>query len=466
LTWGTVPDSGLAPLTAAVKPTSYQDNDPIRRPCLGKPAALTTNPGEEVCNRDGTLGLVLPIPPVDWVPANNAGRNPFPTVAGGSACGGAALGTAAFNVFKCALKTAPAAYTPAGCANGDTTFGGGCIAATDSATSSNTLCSASPLDNQIIGNYTVYDGRIYNTTLTDGAGGYTTFPIPSVKLTTGTKPVIQLPFTGEYGRIHSQTVLYNKANGSTFKGTTCQAQDATDQIGCLAQADPCSVGYAGDNGKTWGARNGGVASNNAALRINQIAPVTTTIQSGAYLLWRKIYLNSSGGFDNLLNTANGGNAAASAEYQLAQYEANTTNMLNLLTVTPGGFFGFGPTGPNGADTPFCEDYNEEMLGCAAGLHNQNACAYNDAGVPGTTTGLAPDASPVRATSLPPTSTRCACFSMQSSPSSMVSDDSPLSRGVSPSAFFANSRSLVSSQRGDPRSSDRIASGSSPGDLAL
>jgi cysteine-rich repeat protein len=38
----------------------------------------------------------------------------------------------------------------------------------------------------------------------------------------------------------------------------CQEADVADQIVCLTQADPCSVGYEGDGGKTWGKRQNGV----------------------------------------------------------------------------------------------------------------------------------------------------------------------------------------------------------------
>jgi hypothetical protein len=383
LTWGTVadgsvtnPNSGLVN-AAAVLPTSYQDNDPIRRPCLGLAGDIADNPGEEVCNRDGTLGLVLPVPPVDFVPKNFGGRDPFPGVA--NACGGNSAGTNTFDVFSCALTAGPAGRAAGGCPNGDTTFGGGCIAATG-LDNVNTLCYAAPTDNQVLGNYTTYDGRIYNLTLTNGTNGYTTFTIPSVPAsgvagTTG----LALAFAGHYGRIHSQTVIWDKTAGSTGlanKGSICVQQDATDQLGCLVQADPCSVSYAGDNAKSWGSRaTPVVGSNNAALRVNQIASSTGTIRSGAYLLWRKIYLNSSLGFDTV-NSLSGADAGVKAQLELAEFESNTTSITTLLSQY--GFFSFGPTAPNGTDAPFCEDYNEQML-CAAGS-NSNACNLN-AGIP-------------------------------------------------------------------------------------
>jgi hypothetical protein len=198
------------------------------------------------------------------------------------------------------------------------------------------------------------------------------FPITAVA------PTFTEPFTGHYGRIHSQTVIWDKTTGSTGladKGVACQIQDATDNLGCLVQADPCSISYAGDNARTWGTRvTPMVANNNTNLRLQEVQSTIATIQDGAYFGWRKIYLNSSGGFDNVATLA-AGDAAVSAELSLAQYESNSASILSLLTVTPGGFFGFGPTAPNGPDTPFCEDYNEQML-CAAGSNN-NACNNNN-----------------------------------------------------------------------------------------
>ncbi len=366
LTWGTVADSSLANpsdgLTnaAAVLPTSYQDNDPIRRPCLGLAGDITDNPGEEVCNRDGTLGLVLPIPPVDFVPA----ARQFPSPATNSVQGNS-LGTSAFNVFSCAMLAGNAGLAPGGCPNGDTTFGGGCIAAT--VDNSNTLVYAGPNDSQTLGNYTIYDGRIYNLTLTDGAGGYTNFNIPAVSKTFG------LAFAGDYGRIHQSTVLWDKTAGSTglrCEGHRLQRSGRDSPARPPGSGGPCSVAYAGDSAATWCEQNpslctsvGGTDAKQdpVRMRIAQIQATKTTIRNGAYFLWRKIYLNSSLGFDNL------GSVVTSRRRRTPQCaararrvpESNTASISNILGLE--GFFTFGPTGPNGADTPLCEDFNEQML---------------------------------------------------------------------------------------------------------
>jgi hypothetical protein len=412
LTWGTVADSSVANpfdgLTnaAVALPASYQDNDPIRRPCLGLAGDITDNPGEEVCNRDGTLGVVLPISPLDVVPASLQFPNP-----GTNAVNGNSLGTSAFNVFACALIAGNAGLAPGGCPNGDTTFGSGCIAAT--VDNSNTNVYAGPNDSQTLGNYTVYDGRIYNLTYTNGGAGYENFKVPAVSATFG------YAFSGGYTRIHQSTVLWDTTASSTglaAKGVACNVGDANLQLGCLVQADPCSVSVSSDTAATWCDQDPGLctsapysgntlAQDPVRLRISQIQATTTTIRNGSYDLWRKIYLNDSLGFDRLSTiVATDGGASPVAQLELAEFESNTASISNLLTTYA--FFTFGNTAPNGANAPFCEDFNEQML-CDAGFNNNNACSYNttnvnfitplggDAGafspIPGTDSGLAPDA---------------------------------------------------------------------------
>jgi hypothetical protein len=339
--------------------------------------------------------LVLPVPPVDFITkAPNSQASAYPSVQ----CGGAIATTTAMSVPKCG----PRATTAQACPNGDFRFGGGCVAATSDGT--NTYCTARATDNSAVGTNVIYDARVYNLTLTNGTTGYSTFTITAVPVT--------LPFTGDFGRIHADTVLYDKLNAGTYHGTTCQQLDATEQLGCLAQANPCSVAYAGHGAANWGAHNlngsGMVPSNNQPLRVSQILPTTASVQTGVYPLWRKIYFNSSPGFDYVaaLATDGGPGSTYAAEMGLANYEANTTSITGILSQFD--FFSLGANSPNGTDTPFCEDFNEEMLNCTGHGANQNACAYN-VGLPqfvpaaanaanfapiaATDSGLAPDANP-------------------------------------------------------------------------
>jgi hypothetical protein len=355
-TWGDHTDSS-APYGAAALPTSYQDNDPIRRPCIGKGTFSPSFPMEEVCNMDGNLGVVIPVPPVDFVGHNFPGRNAYPT----NVCGGAFQSISNFPVYKCG----PAGTKGNGCPDSDVLFGGGCQFPSDS--TGNTLCfNNKTSNNPQIHTNPVGDARIFNLFLTDGSTGYTTFSLPAVPTS--------LAFGGAFARIHAQVPLWDTANPAT-KGLPCQQGDATQQIGCLTQADPCSVGFAGEGAKTW---NPDAGSGIAGMRVNQIAGNMTTVQNGSYFLWRKIYLNSSFGFDTLPTSD------AGPELALAQFESNTSSITGILAQFD--FFGLGTNGPLGTDKPFCEDFNETML-CDAGFVNSNACANNNIAA------LAPDANP-------------------------------------------------------------------------
>jgi cysteine-rich repeat protein len=370
-TWGSNPDPSTANGVIA-QATSFQDNDPIRRPCVGRSTfvGVTSSPAEEVCNTDGTLGVVIPIPPVDWIPST------YPT--GG--IGGAAR--TAYNEQACdtwqtgdnmaAFECVVGKLTfSTQCANGDHTLAGNCWFPFNTAQNTS-LCETDPSFQAPV---TVAppsgDARIYNLFVTDGNLDYSMATITAAKTASYNG---SFPFGGAFARIHSQLPLWDTANAST-KGQICKNGDATDQIGCLVQADPCSVGYAGDNGKTWGQRvTPVVASGNDALRVANIYPTATTVQNGSYFLWRKVYYNSSAGFDQpgLSNTD---------WLAVGQYESNETTAVALAGGY--GFFAFGHSPNGGANKPFCEDFNEQLIGtrnptskCADGGANLNACAFN------------------------------------------------------------------------------------------
>jgi hypothetical protein len=233
-----------------------QDNDPIRRACLG---SKTNNPraaGEEVCNLDGQLGLVLPIPATDFIPAQNPGLVQYPT----NACTNSFVGGSAPAVFTCPLKSA--AKHSGECPNGDSLIGGLCVVPVD-ATGGSSQCVAtkatvSTLQNRSLG---TPDGRVYNlhmhdgTAANDGSVGY----VKQQVVTSG--GTVLLDFAANFGRIHQVETIF--ASGGT-PPVPCHSSLATDQIGCLVQADPCSIGFAGDGART--DNPGGVD----ALRVSQL----------------------------------------------------------------------------------------------------------------------------------------------------------------------------------------------------
>ena len=66
------------------------------------------------------------------------------------------------------------------------------------------------------------------------------------------------------GRIHEQETILGPPAAEP-----CQEGQATNQIGCLVQADPCSVGFAGDGARTLPGAD--------ALRISSVYPTPQTL---------------------------------------------------------------------------------------------------------------------------------------------------------------------------------------------
>jgi hypothetical protein len=254
-TWGDAPDPSQGALGADVLPTQFQDNDPIRNPCLGGGTNNPSRAGEEVCNIDGKLGVVLPIPDISWMPAS---LRPYPT----NSCNTFAIGKAP-TVFTCAIRGNGTKHSGE-CPNGDALFAAGCLLPIDSVNGTSqcvaTKATVAALQSRNLG---FPDGRIYNIHMRDGTTaepsiGYAQYPVP------GTSTL--LDFVGGYGRIHEVERL--EAYNNTFATHPCQEPETSDQIGCLMQADPCSVGFADDNATVWG----DPPPTTGAVRVNQLLP--------------------------------------------------------------------------------------------------------------------------------------------------------------------------------------------------
>ena len=360
-----------------VLPTDMQDNDPIRRPCQGNTTNNKNLPGEEVCNLDGALGLVLAVPASDFIgraPPTGLGQAQYPT----NKCNTFFFGNAP-NVFTCA----PANLFHSGeCPNGDALFGGICLIPADSQHAGHAQCVSSPVtvaSIQVLSNLGVAagnpgnpDGRAYNLHLynqgADGAVGYTEQVVQNV--VSGVSTPISRDFVGGMGRIHQ---VQSQLGASAFG---CQELDATDQIGCLVQADPCSIGYAGDGGKTWNQRPDGTitgvsttgASGTDSARMAQVYPTSTTVnllgELGEYVMARKLYFNSIEGFTAVSTSTD------TDELAIAEYESAYANTSALLAAD--GYFQV-EKGPLG-NSPFCEDFNEGTI--CGGTNAQNACVTN------------------------------------------------------------------------------------------
>jgi hypothetical protein len=166
--------------------------------------------------------------------------------------------------------------------------------------------------------------------------------------------------------------------------TICTQKAMSDQIACLVQASPCSLGIANsqavhDVALNLGGHAGalsGTPSTATPLKIGLFDPAPSCLQTGQYPLWHKLYLNTFGGFQNV-----GGQ-----ELALAQCEATGSIITPALTD-----FGMAPlpdAGPNAINggNPYCEDFDEKdvcgstpansvpgCLGAAAGSLPTTAC---------------------------------------------------------------------------------------------
>ena len=105
--------------------------------------------------------------------------------------------------------------------------------------------------------YTNMDGRAYNLMARDPSSG--------ALLATASGILDPRWGGGAFYRIHQTTAM---ANGSV----TCQEPDATQQIGCLVQASPCSIGYAGREALFAGNLNGSKAFNVRSPLSNASSP--------------------------------------------------------------------------------------------------------------------------------------------------------------------------------------------------
>jgi hypothetical protein len=440
-----------------LEPGSYQDNDPIRRKCASS-GNLANSHGvatEEVCGPDGTLGLVLPIPPTDFLQSPSRGGtladqypvqlcnsrdivsvvpqtlktshgvvvygngqcpngdDPLggtfcdipvfdPVVAGGSGPKTAECLTQGGNPSPIlqngstpvlpsyvANATAPAAMgscttnsqcTSNLCVIPGTAFGSpaasgfcGCATNADCGGTTATVCTTQTVtvgaNSETYGtcnaawnpsqNASAYlagsgDSRAYNEILWNAETG--------VQTDTFSRGIV-----GAYYRLHS-TLTMNSPNTTG----TCQQVDATLQIGCLVQASPCSLGYAGRTALTWdvpsGSPAGTLSVTTAGLKINEIAALDACIvgqDRGAgqghgfiYPFSRKLYLNSIIGFPNVT-----GDEATLFSFEAAGTSGGPPTMNTI--VANRGFL----TLPNDAVTnngkPYFEDFNEQAL-CGKG----------------------------------------------------------------------------------------------------
>jgi hypothetical protein len=337
----------------AVYRATMQDNDPIRRPC---------NANEDVCSHSGDLGLVLTMnDATEPAPRTNLDRY------NATICvRGRLTSVSAPDVFDAITQGKQICTRGLLCPNGDVCNNlGGCVAPASATGSVQCLASkltapsltissvAVPVSNPKIPS--IAEGREYNQHLfmqVGNAGAYQTNGY--------TTP---LPMTGAYYRIHTSHSL--EVVTAPAVPRTCQFADMTDQIGCLVEASPCSIGYAGR-----GAIAASTNPNSDAIKLNKQSPETACIQSSFFIypFARKLYVNSVVGFAAVTGQEL---QLAGCMTDLAQPNFNPPTPSGLVTtnIVTAGFLTIPSFLNNGL--PYCEDFNEEAL-CGLGP-NGNTC---------------------------------------------------------------------------------------------
>ncbi len=389
-------DANANPATISAGGSSdFQDLDPVRTACV-KGVDTTCqgfmNFGTSGGNNQGDHGMVLPILIPDSVVSVDS--DDYPQVTGGT-CSGAC---APFAAFKLNQASKYASFT---CPNGSAPLGGNLCYMPVTA-SGDPRCVATNLDKcaDVVGGKP--DGRRYNlVTMVLSSQVQKAFPAFS----TGTyqmsvdasNPVPRI-LNGSFYRIHSVVPGTNYAAGvGTETGTTgvCTVGDDTGQIGCLADSDPCSIGFAGreaDQGFPGTvAANGPTAQPLKGLAVNGTPPFTPgadpdlavkNLLSPAgttplYPMARRLWFATIYGFQNLQGH----------ELELAQCYGTSSIMSSAMTnngyiPAPAGVTCVDYPETSGTSTPAAnvQGSGSVALGGCGNSTNTDACTQTISGV--------------------------------------------------------------------------------------
>jgi ABC-type phosphate transport system substrate-binding protein len=264
--------------------SDYSDNDPIRVPCNAK---------DDVCNANGQLGLLLPVAQGDTSVVLDSDNYPTTACLPG-----------AFEL----QDTTFGANVP--CPGGPQ-FLGECFQPYRLDASNNqkydcfTTASASAF-----GTDSGTDGRVWNLPMKkdDGQGHLAAYVRDANRnLMINNFFRIHLAHAASYacGQFTTQAACvagtnctWNATASVCVGGPTCTKPSDTEQIGCLVNADPCSIGYAGREAVPSG------QTINQALLINGLPPTSANIAKlltapgTQYALSRRLYFASLVGFNN------------------------------------------------------------------------------------------------------------------------------------------------------------------------
>jgi hypothetical protein len=145
----------------------------------------------------------------------------------------------------------------------------------------------------------VRDSRVYNLLVVDGNGKYVRDSYVNPNLP-GLATIRQNRVVSAFYRLHTSQTTYL---GGFPTGINCKKLSSTEQIGCLVEANPCSIGFAG--------REAVDNILNMAFQVQGIKPTAANISnlvngSGGpvYPISRKLWLNALNGFGSVTGDQN------------------------------------------------------------------------------------------------------------------------------------------------------------------
>jgi cysteine-rich repeat protein len=319
----------------------FQDFDPIRRLCDVNEQVCQRNNHQSGANTDPSvrsgLGLVLPIQQLDNI-ETEADAFPIPNCTSGNF------------VYAPMIPQTVGLPVIRRCPNGDIpAFDSSCQyprSATDSFRCLNGFLNrpAFVMDNTPVGGDppSITDGRVYNLHLL--ADPVAPSADPTYRTDARGRRMV-----GAFARIHSTKSI-------TSPTVTCHERDANRQISCLVTASPCSIGLADFSSS--------VDFPVASLQVNHMSPLAACVETFAYPMTSKLYLNSFLGFQNP--------QTATHERELAKCLANPSLINNALTGR--GFVPLPSAAPGSA--PYCEDFRQTQCANLGNPANGDACSDN------------------------------------------------------------------------------------------
>jgi hypothetical protein len=285
------------------------DLDPVRTACGACTDAAHC--ADMVCGKDGTLGVVLPIFLPDAAP-NYPVSEIYPT----TDCSGSCVltpvitGSALPPGFKCPNNTNPIA--------------GRCFLPYIESVAKDPRCRVTDPTIRCFGTTGSNDGRVWNQPLV-----VLSSEVPAALRFAGATYQYGVDrnnrlMAGSFYRMHQLgPSAYNARPVAGSYSGTCQQTDDTGQIGCLADADDCSMGYAArEAARTF---PGNTADELKALKVNTIAPFPDSnvtnllVGSGSiYPLSRRLYVAAGPGGATFNTLPGQANPPTSGEAMLAK----------------------------------------------------------------------------------------------------------------------------------------------------